>query len=71
MKKRSQIADEYKWNLDSYIKDNNEIEKILKIIDDLIKIAPKYKDKLQNSDILYEAIAGSALYFTQIECRLQ
>ena len=58
MKKRSQIADEYKWNLDSYIKDNDEIEKIFKIIDDLIKIAPKYKDKLQNSDILYEAIAG-------------
>ena len=56
MKKRSQIADEFKWDLTSYISNENEIEEIFKIIEKLTKIYPTYSGKLANKEILLEAL---------------
>ena len=56
MKKREQIPNEYKWNLSSYIKDKIEIDKIFKIMENLINILPKYSGKLENPDILFERL---------------
>ena len=56
MKKRSQVADEFKWDLSSYIANENEIEEIFSIIEKLIKIYPTYSGKLSNKEILLEAL---------------
>lgn len=56
MKKRNQISKEYKWDLSSYIKNDEEIDQIFKRMENLTDILPKYKGKLQNSNILYERL---------------
>ena len=56
MRKRKEISEEYKWDLSSYIKNDEEIEKIFKKMENLTEILPKYKGKLQNSNILYERL---------------
>lgn len=56
MKKRNQISKEYKWDLSSYIKNDEEIDQIFKRMKNLTDILPKYKGKLQNSNILYERL---------------
>lgn len=56
MKKKNQISKEYKWDLSSYIKNDEEIDQILKRMENLTDILPKYKGKLQNSNILYERL---------------
>ncbi len=56
MKNRNKISNEYKWDLTSYISNENEINKIFKKIENLTEILPKYSGKLQNSDILFERL---------------
>lgn len=56
MKKRSQIDEKYKWDLSSYIKDENEIEEIFEIMKKLTEILPSYSGKLGNPDILLERL---------------
>lgn len=60
MKLRSQIADEFKWDLSSYISNEKEIDETFKIMEDMIKILPTYIGKLSNKEILLE-------YFTKYE----
>lgn len=56
MRKRKEISEEYKWDLSSYIKNDEEIDQIFKKMENLTDILPKYKGKLQNSNILYERL---------------
>ena len=56
MRKRKEISEEYKWDLSSYIKNDEDIDQIFKKIENLTEILPKYKGKLQNSNILYERL---------------
>ncbi len=56
MRKRKEISEEYKWDLSSYIKNDEEIDQIFKKMENLTEILPKYKGKLQNSNILYERL---------------
>ena len=57
MKLRSEIDEQYKWDLSSYIKNDNEIEETFKLMENLIKILPTYSGKLSNKEILFEALA--------------
>lgn len=66
MKKRTQIPEKYKWDLTSVIKDDAEIEQIFKIMEKMTTILPKYKDKLNNPDILYERLTKYEKEFIQI-----
>lgn len=54
MKLRSEIPNELKWDLSSYISNDNEIEEIFKIMENLIKILPTYSGKLGDKEILFE-----------------
>lgn len=56
MKTRDQIEEQYKWDLSSYISNQNQIEETFKIMENLIKILPTYSGKLSNKDILYELL---------------
>ena len=57
MKLRSEIDEQYKWDLSSYVKNDNEIEDTFKLMENLIKILPTYSGKLSNKEILFEALA--------------
>lgn len=60
MKQRSQIEEKYKWDLSSYISNDNEIEEVFKIMQNLSKVLPTYSGKLNDKEMLYE-------YFTKYE----
>ncbi len=66
MKKRTQIPEEYKWDLTSVIKDDAEIIETFKTMEKMTTILPKYKDKLNNPDILYERLTKYEKEFIQI-----
>ena len=54
MKLRTQISDKFKWDLSSYIANDSEIDKTFKIMENLIKIFPTYKNQLSNKEKLLE-----------------
>ena len=54
MKLRSEINDEFKWDLSSYISNETEIEETFCIMEKLIKVLPSYSGKLNNKEILLE-----------------
>ena len=56
MKLRSEIDEQFKWDLSSYIKNDNDIEETFKLMENLIKILPTYSGKLSNKEILLEAL---------------
>ena len=56
MKLRAQISEEFKWDLSSYISNENEIEEIFKIMENLVKILPSYSGKLNNKEVLLERL---------------
>lgn len=56
MKLRSQIAEEFKWDLSSYIKNEKEINEIFALMENQIKILPTYNGKLGNKEILLERL---------------
>lgn len=56
MKKRENIDEKYKWDLSSYIKNDEEIQEIFNIIKKLTEIYPKYKNKLNNKELLLEKL---------------
>lgn len=66
MKKREQINEEYKWDLSSYIANDEEIEEIFKIIDKLIKVLPTYKGKLADKEMLHEKLTKYRQDFIKI-----
>ena len=53
MKTRNEIEEKYKWDLDLF-KTDEEIEKVFKYIDKLIKVVPEYNGQLGNKEKLYE-----------------
>ena len=57
MKQRNEINDEFKWDLSSYISNENEIEETFEIIKKLTNIYPTYSCKLSNKEILLEALS--------------
>lgn len=56
MKLRSQIDDKYKWDLSDYISSEKDVEKTLKIMENLIKILPTYKGRLNQKEVLLERL---------------
>jgi len=56
MQQRNEIDEKFKWDLSSYIANDNEIEEIFKIMENLIKIYPTYSGKLSNKEVLLEAL---------------
>ena len=56
MKQRSEISDDYKWDLSSYISNDEEIEKIFSIMENLIKVLPTYSGKLSDKEVLLERL---------------
>ena len=56
MKSRSQIDEKFKWDLSSYISNEKEIDETFKIMENLIKVFPTYKGKLNDKEILLEII---------------
>lgn len=56
MKKRSQIANEYKWDLSSYIKNESEINRIFSLMEELPAKLSKYNGKLNNKEMLFERL---------------
>ena len=56
MKLRSEIDEQFKWDLSSYIKNDNDIEETFKLMENLIKILPTYSGKLSDKEILLEAL---------------
>jgi len=56
MKQRSQISEELKWDLSSYIKNEQDIEKAFEAMQKLIKVLPTYSGKLNDKEILLERL---------------
>ena len=56
MKKRNQISNEYKWDLTSYIKNENEIKRIFNLMEELPTKLSKYNGKLNNKTMLFERL---------------
>lgn len=56
MKKREQINEQYKWDLSSYISNDQQIEDTFKIMEKLIKILPTYSGKLDDKETLYRLL---------------
>lgn len=54
MKLRSEVSDEFKWNLSSYISNEKQIEETFQIMEKLIEVLPSYSGKLNNKEILLE-----------------
>ena len=51
MKKRRQIPEKYKWDLSTHIKDENEIKRILSIMEKLPDKLAKYNGKLNDKEL--------------------
>jgi len=66
MKKRSQIDEKYKWDLDLF-KTNEEIEDVFKTIEKLTKILPKYYGEFTNKDKFFEYFNNYKEDFLKIE----
>ncbi|MBE5741475.1 MAG: oligoendopeptidase F [Clostridiales bacterium] len=66
MKNRAQIDEKFKWDLSSYITDENDIENTFQIMENLIKILPKYSGKLNNADILHERLTKYEKDFNKV-----
>ena len=54
MKLRSQINDNLKWDLSSYISNDKDIEETFEIMKNLTQILPSYSGKLNDKEILLE-----------------
>lgn len=57
MKLRSQIDEQFKWDLSSYVSNEKQIDETFKIMENLIKVFPTYKGKLNNKEILLERLS--------------
>ena len=69
MKNRNEIEDQYKWDLSSYIANDQEIEKTFEIMQNLIEILPTYSGKLNDKEILLERFTKYEKDYIQI-CKL-
>ncbi len=67
MQLRNKIDKKYKWNLDSIIANDEEIEEIFKIMENYISIIPKYKGKLNDRNQLYELLTKYEKYEHNIQ----
>ena len=67
MKKRSQIANEYKWDLSSYIKNESEINRIFSLMEELPTKLCKYNGKLNDKDLLFERLNSFNDEFCEIK----
>ena len=56
MKTRDQIDNKFKWDLSSYIANENQIEETFKIMENLVKVLPSYSGKLNNKELLLELL---------------
>ena len=54
MKLRSQIDDNLKWDLSSYISNDKDIEETFQIMKNLTEVLPSYSGKLNDKEILLE-----------------
>ena len=52
MKKRSEIDEKYKWDLSRFVKDDKDVEDIMKYIKDRIPAVKKYYGKLSDKQML-------------------
>ena len=66
IKNRSEISDEFKWNLDSLFKNNAEWEKAGEEIKELLKKADEFRGKLDNAGAIREFLD----YETAVERRV-
>ncbi len=66
MKLRSEINDEFKWDLSSYIKNENDIENTFRAMEKLIKIAPSYSGKLYEKEALLAYLTNYENDYIQI-----
>ncbi len=67
MKKRSQIAEELKWDLSGLIKNEEEIKNIFEIMQKLTEILPTYSGKLGNKELLLERLTKYQPDFIKIQ----
>lgn len=67
MKTRNQIEEKYKWDLSSYISNEQQIEETFKIMEKLIEILPTYNGKLSDKEILLERFTKYEKEENQIE----
>ena len=67
MKKRSQIPEKYKWDLSTHIKDENEIKRILSIMEKLPDKLAKYNGKLNDKELLIERFNKFTKDFSEID----
>lgn len=56
MKLRKEIEEQYKWDLSSYVSNENQIEETFKIMENLAKVLPTYSGKLNNKELLLELL---------------
>ena len=56
MQLRKNISEEFKWDLSSYIQNDEEINEIFNIMGKLVEILPTYSGKLDNKEILLERL---------------
>ncbi len=66
MQLRKNIDDKFKWDLSSYISNENEIEETFKIMENLIKVLPTYNGKLNDIEKLYERFTKYEKDYIQI-----
>lgn len=57
MKLRKNIDEKFKWDLSSYVANDQEIEETFKIMQQLVEIFPKYNGKLSDKEILLERLS--------------
>lgn len=67
MKKRSQIPEKYKWDLSTHIKDENEIKRILSIMEKLPDKLAKYNGNLNDKELLIERFNKFTKDFSEID----
>ncbi len=66
MKLRSEIEEQYKWDLSSYISNEDDIEKTFQLMENLIKVLPTYSGKLSDKETLYSALNEHESDYIQI-----
>ncbi|MBQ7240179.1 MAG: oligoendopeptidase F family protein [Bacilli bacterium] len=53
---RSEVPDKYKWNLNEYFKNEDELKETIKKTEEMIKIIPEYKGTLKDSNKVLECM---------------
>ena len=53
---RSEVPDKYKWNLNEYFKNEDELKETIKKTEEMIKRIPEYKGTLKDSNKVLECM---------------